>query len=106
MKRKHYPSPTTKDRTGKLSKGGTAAAQYIFCSRGCEGRLFVWVFCIWAFFSWKQGKKQLDVALHMPDATMRSNPFLRKELLQRVFDFERARTYCLSILLDTSKCWH
>lgn len=25
-------SPTTKDRTGKLIKGGTAAAQYIFCS--------------------------------------------------------------------------
>lgn len=25
-------SPTTKDRTGKLVKGGTAAAQYIFCS--------------------------------------------------------------------------
>lgn len=99
-------SPKTKSRMGKLREGGTAVAQYIFCSQGYEARWFVWVFL--HFFSWKQRKNpnQLDVALHMPDVTMSSNPFLGKELLHGVLDFERARVHCLLILLDTNKCWH
>lgn len=54
-------SPTTKDRTGRLKKGGTAAAQYIFCSWGCEGRWFVWVFLHLVFFLLEVKKKPKTV---------------------------------------------
>lgn len=50
-------SLTTKDRTGKLRKGGTAAAQYIFCSWGYEERWFVWVFLHLVFFLLEAKKK-------------------------------------------------
>lgn len=102
-----------KGQNRDLGKRGTTVAQHMFWSWSCEERLFVgffdfffFFFFTWASFSWKRGKNQLHVSLHMPDVTVRSNPTLGKELLHREFDFKKAKTHCLQTPPDTNKCWH
>lgn len=96
MKRKHY---LQKQRTEWGNSGREGQLQHnIFFVAWVMKRVGLFGdFLHLVFFLLEATKKpkQLDVALHMPDVTMSSIPFLGKELLHGVFDFERARVHCL-----------
>lgn len=94
MKRKHYLQQQRTEQENS-SREGQLQHNIFFVARVVSGGCLFGLFAFGLFSPGSKEKKWLDVALHMPDATMRSNPFLGKELLHRVFDFERARAHCL-----------